>query len=292
MKKTLLSAVAAAAILASTGAMAAPASAPSGASAMIGALVCEKTGTGTTYIIHSKIPVDCVYHGVNGDQDYVGTTGILLGADLEIEPKMIFAYTVLGGADISKGGLSGHYVGAKASATAGVGVSAQGGLVGGGPHAFTLVPFGLGVQTGFGAAAGIGYLEIAEKVVPPAPVVAPVVVAPPPPVRDRAAAFFEFDHSDLTPEAKIVVDQAAALLASHHSAKVVVVGHGDTVGTYVYNYDLGMRRAATVKAELAARGVNPAIIEIDSHGKTDLAVPTADQVREAGNRRAEITGNP
>jgi len=292
MKKALLGAAAAAAMFVSAGAMAGEAAAPAGASAMIGAIVCEKTGTGTTYVVHSKIPVECVYHGVNGDQTYVGTTGILLGADLEIEPKMIFAYSVLGGADLSEGGLTGHYLGAKGSATFGGGVAAQGGLVGAGPHAFVLVPLGLGVQTGIGATGGLSYLDIAPKpvvaVAPPAPppvVMQPMVFAP-----DKGLAFFEFDHYDLTPEGKAAVDGVAAQLIAHKDSKIVVVGHTDTVGTLEYNYDLGMNRAITVRSELVAQGVPAAAIVVDSHGKFDLAVQTADQVREAANRRAEITG--
>jgi outer membrane protein OmpA-like peptidoglycan-associated protein len=290
MKRSLFGAVAAAAILAFSGAAMA-AEADTGTELALGALVCHKTGTGDTYVIHSKIPVECTYHGVHGAEDYVGTTGILLGADLEIEADKVFAFTVVGGAvGIEQGGLSGHYIGAAASATAGVGVAAQAGLVGGGAHSFTLVPLGLGVQAGFGASAGISYLDITPKPLPPAPkqAAAAVVIEPPPAQPFKAAwnAFFDFDKSDLTPGGKVLVDQEAAALVAHHAAHVKVIGHGDTVGTRTYNYDLGLRRAEAVKAELVAKGVPAATIEVDSHGKYDLLVPTADQVREPMNRRA------
>jgi outer membrane protein OmpA-like peptidoglycan-associated protein len=289
MKFPILGSAVVAAILSTAcGAVAAEA----GPSAMFGALECEKTGTGTTFVVHSRIPVSCVYRGLNGEHSYVGTTGILIGADLEIEEKMMFSYLVVGGADVSHGGLAGKYVGAKASATAGVGVAAQAGLVGVGPHSFTLVPLGLGVQVGIGASAGIGYLDI--EAVPAKVVAVPPLPAPPPVamITDRSMAFFDFDRSVLTPEGSRIVSDMASAYRTHGGRKVTVVGHGDTVGTRVYNYDLGMRRAESVKAALVASGVPAGAISTDSHGKYDLMVETADQVREAKNRRAVIVSTP
>ncbi len=53
--------------------------------------------------------------------------------------------------------LAGRYVGAKASAAAGLGTGAQF-LIGGGEKSFTLQPLALEGGTGLGTAGGVGYL--------------------------------------------------------------------------------------------------------------------------------------
>ena len=130
--------------------------------AVLGVLTCTKTGTGVTYVLHSRNPVECTYDGVGGPQTYTGIDGILLGIDLEIEQKAGFGYLVIGGTWKDKSSLEGSFVGAKASATFGVGIAAQAGL-GGLGNDISLVPLGLGVQAGIGATAGISYLSISGK---------------------------------------------------------------------------------------------------------------------------------
>jgi outer membrane protein OmpA-like peptidoglycan-associated protein len=71
--------------------------------------------------------------------------------------------------------------------------------------------------------------------------------------------------------------------------EIGVVGHTDTVGDKDYNYGLSLKRAKAVAALLAEKGVNPAILDITSHGKDNPLVPTGDQVYEPRNRRVEVT---
>ena len=127
--------------------------------AVLGVLTCTKTGTGVTYVLHSRNPVECTYDGVGGSQKYTGIDGILLGIDLEIEQKAAFVYLVIGGTWKDKSSLEGAFVGAKVSATFGVGLAAQAGL-GGIGNDVSLVPLGAGVQAGIGVTAGISYLSI------------------------------------------------------------------------------------------------------------------------------------
>ncbi|MGE5503182.1 MAG: DUF992 domain-containing protein [Actinomycetota bacterium] len=128
------------------------------AGGILGLLTCSKTGAGQTYVIFSKAPVSCTYEGVGGTSKYTGTAGIGLGVDLQYEQDQVVSYLVMGGAG-NTAPLAGTYVGAKASATFGIGPTVQGGLAGAG-NGFSLVPIGLGGQTGFGAAGGISYLNI------------------------------------------------------------------------------------------------------------------------------------
>jgi outer membrane protein OmpA-like peptidoglycan-associated protein len=55
------------------------------------------------------------------------------------------------------------------------------------------------------------------------------------------------------------------------------------------NLQLSLARARAVAALLAAAGVDPASLEITSHGEANLLVPTGDNVPEPRNRRVEVT---
>jgi iron complex outermembrane receptor protein len=116
----------------------------------------------------------------------------------------------------------------------------------------------------------------------------PPVQAPMAPVAHSYQVFFDFNKSDLTPEAVKVVDQAAANAAPAKVTRIDVTGHTDTVGSDAYNMRLSRRRAESVAAELEARGIPSSEIAIFAKGKKDLLVPTKDGVREPQNRRVQI----
>ncbi len=118
-------------------------------------------------------------------------------------------------------------------------------------------------------------------------------VPPPPPPPAPAApksylVFFDFNKSDLTPQAVLIVDQAAANASAAHVTQITCTGYTDTVGSDAYNMRLSRRRAEAVAAELEAKGIPSSEIEIVAKGKHDLLVPTADGVREPQNRRVQI----
>jgi outer membrane protein OmpA-like peptidoglycan-associated protein len=116
-----------------------------------------------------------------------------------------------------------------------------------------------------------------------------VAPPPPPPAAPRNyLVFFDFNKSDLTSDAKRIVDQAATNAQGSHVTQLEVTGHTDTVGSDAYNMRLSRRRAESVSAELQAQGVPSSEIAIFAKGKRDLLVPTADGVREPQNRRVQI----
>jgi outer membrane protein OmpA-like peptidoglycan-associated protein len=118
----------------------------------------------------------------------------------------------------------------------------------------------------------------------------------PPPVQAPAPAstarsymvFFDFNKSDLTPQALAIVDQAAKNAGPAKATELTVTGHTDTVGSDAYNMRLSRRRAESVAAELEKMGIKSSEIAIVAKGKTDLLVPTKDGVREPQNRRVTI----
>jgi iron complex outermembrane receptor protein len=123
----------------------------------------------------------------------------------------------------------------------------------------------------------------------PAAYTPPSVVAPAAaPVARSYMVFFDFNKSDLTPEAVSIVDQAAGNAGPAKATLITVTGHTDTVGSDAYNMRLSRRRAESVAAELEKHGIAAGEIAIVAKGKRDLLVPTGDGVREPQNRRVTI----
>ncbi len=123
---------------------------------------------------------------------------------------------------------------------------------------------------------------IATEVTPPR------AQAPPPPVIRQFIVFFDFDRSNLSPEASQVVAAAVMTAQSTGMARITVVGHTDTVGSMRYNQALSERRAIAVKTEMMRLGLNADDITTSGRSFSDPLVPTGRGVREPQNRRAVI----
>jgi outer membrane protein OmpA-like peptidoglycan-associated protein/opacity protein-like surface antigen len=116
--------------------------------------------------------------------------------------------------------------------------------------------------------------------------VCPVVQAP---VVGPFIVFFDWDRSDITPQAAAILDNAAAAYQQTGQAQVVLAGHADRSGSADYNVGLSQRRADAVRSYLAGRGVPSGAIATEAFGESRPLVETADGVREPQNRRVEIT---
>lgn len=132
---------------------------------------------------------------------------------------------------------------------------------------------------------------------PPPPPPPPEEPAPPPPPPPPAApgpfiVFFDWDKSDITPEAASILDNAAAAYQQTGQASVMLAGHADKSGSDKYNVGLSQRRADAVKAYLAGKGVADTAITTEAFGESRPLVETADGVREPQNRRVEINYGP
>ena len=125
----------------------------------LGALVCDKSGYGVSFLLYSFEDVECTYHGVGGPQNYTGKSGILIGVDLEGRYKNSMVYMVMGGAWYGADQLAGYYTGVKVSASVGVGPTVQAGL-GGAGSGISLVPLSFGGSIGLGVAGGVSYLTL------------------------------------------------------------------------------------------------------------------------------------
>ena len=102
-------------------------------------------------------------------------------------------------------------------------------------------------------------------------------------VGDRV--LFEYDSSDLTPEARRTLERQAAWLKRYSNVSVTVEGHCDERGTREYNLALGDRRATAVSNFLVARGVNGARIITISYGKEKPVALGSNDTAWSQNRR-------
>jgi outer membrane protein OmpA-like peptidoglycan-associated protein len=110
---------------------------------------------------------------------------------------------------------------------------------------------------------------------------------PQPPI--QFILYFEHDTARLTGKSAKQVDDVLRTIRERAPVDISVVGHTDTLGSREYNYRLSLKRAQAVADILTAKGVDPSIIDITSHGKDNPLIPTGDQVAEPRNRRVEVT---
>jgi len=103
--------------------------------------------------------------------------------------------------------------------------------------------------------------------------------------------FFDFDKSDLRPDARAQVEKWAQWLKKYPQNTVTIEGHCDERGTREYNLALGERRAAAAKKYLAALGIEARRIATISYGKERPAVVGSNEAAWAQNRRDVMVVN-
>jgi len=109
---------------------------------------------------------------------------------------------------------------------------------------------------------------------------------PPPP--QRFTVFFRFESDELTPESQALIPAILTAVKKHAVQDVVVIGHTDTMGTQPANFELGLKRAMTVRNILVDAGLDGSTIDVTSVGELDLLVKTPDEKPEPRNRRVDI----
>ena len=108
-------------------------------------------------------------------------------------------------------------------------------------------------------------------------------------VGDRV--FYDFDKSDLKPEARRTIERWAAWMKQYPNVTVTVEGHCDERGTREYNLGLGDRRANAAKNFLVSLGVEARRVATISYGKERPAVLGSNDAAYAQNRRGVMVVN-
>ncbi|MBL7204781.1 MAG: peptidoglycan-associated lipoprotein Pal [Desulfobacteraceae bacterium] len=97
--------------------------------------------------------------------------------------------------------------------------------------------------------------------------------------------YFDFDKSNLKPEAQEILKKKAAFLRYNPSFALLIAGNCDNRGTEEYNLALGERRADSAKQYLIALGISGDRIKTVSYGELRPADPANNEVAWALNRR-------
>ena len=99
--------------------------------------------------------------------------------------------------------------------------------------------------------------------------------------------YFEYDSSDLKPEAMRALDVHAKDLKANGN-RVVLEGNTDERGTREYNMALGERRARAAYEFLVLLGVESSKMQIISYGEEYPAVKGSNEAAWSKNRRDEF----
>ena len=101
-------------------------------------------------------------------------------------------------------------------------------------------------------------------------------------------AFFDYDKSDIRPDAQSALMADAAFLQQHPNIRFMIEGHCDERGSTEYNLGLGDRRATTARDFLVQHGVSADRIRTISYGKEKPFCNTHDEQCWQQNRRAHL----
>ena len=107
-------------------------------------------------------------------------------------------------------------------------------------------------------------------------------------LRDVTTFYFDFDTSEIKPEAREVLIAHARYLAENPRAEVRIEGHADERGSKEYNLALGERRANAVERFLIVNGASRGQTETVSYGEEKPAVRGSGENVWAQNRRVEL----
>ncbi|MEN9418171.1 MAG: hypothetical protein RI988_1791 [Pseudomonadota bacterium] len=122
---------------------------------------------------------------------------------------------------------------------------------------------------------------------PPAPAPAPAA-----PISEKvtfaADAFFDFNKSNLKPEAQAKLTDLVDKTKGIALEVIIAVGHTDSVGDDAYNQKLSIARAEAVKKFLTDKGVEKNRVYTEGKGEKSPVADNKTSEGRAKNRRVEV----
>lgn len=103
-----------------------------------------------------------------------------------------------------------------------------------------------------------------------------------------SSVLFDFNKSDLKPEAREELARIAGEIAKFPEATIVIEGHTDAIGTTEKNQTLSVNRAEAVRACLASSGLEKARFDVRGYGESRPVAPNDTDENRAKNRRVVI----
>jgi OOP family OmpA-OmpF porin len=149
-----------------------------------------------------------------------------------------------------------------------------------------------------GSLAGWYLCKLAQKKEEPKP--KPKAAAPPPaaepapapePVQERIVlrgVNFDFDKSEIRPDASVILEEAASILSGKPDVQVRVEGYTDATGPEAYNQGLSERRANSVRTYLVEHGIAEAQLTSVGFGESNPIATNDTREGRALNRRVEL----
>ena len=103
-----------------------------------------------------------------------------------------------------------------------------------------------------------------------------------------ADVLFDFDKAVIKPEGKSKLDDISNKVKGINLEVVIGIGHADSVGSDAYNQRLSVRRAESVKAYLASKGIEANRVYTEGKGEKQPVADNKTADGRAKNRRVEI----
>lgn len=82
--------------------------------------------------------------------------------------------------------------------------------------------------------------------------------------------YYDLDRFEIRPDAKSALDNLVALMKKYPAVTVITSSHTDSRATELYNRTLSLKRGASAKSYLVAKGIAPSRISVEYYGKTRL----------------------
>ena len=106
--------------------------------------------------------------------------------------------------------------------------------------------------------------------------------------KNRHIIYFKSNESTLNSKHIKELDSLISTIVKNNSAKLLIIGHTDSIGTFDTNKKLSLYRASSIESHFLEKGIDKAKIQKDYYG---YLFPVASNRKEAGrakNRRTEI----
>lgn len=100
--------------------------------------------------------------------------------------------------------------------------------------------------------------------------------------------FFDFDKVDLKPESRSSLRRLISFLNDNPLVKILIAGHTDNIGSEIYNKDLSLRRAESVKVFLISNGIEKERLDTMGFGSSKPVVSNDSPSNRALNRRITV----
>jgi outer membrane protein OmpA-like peptidoglycan-associated protein len=108
-------------------------------------------------------------------------------------------------------------------------------------------------------------------------------------VLNNDAVKFEFDESKLTPQGEQAIDGLIQrLIDEDRNVFIEIQGHTDSTGAEEYNYELGLKRAESVRRYLSTKGIPLHRMSVISYGETQPVAENNTREGRRANRRVVL----